>query len=89
MNKKTTTPKLAVDNDKTLLIEVSSEFEMIENAIMREEITNGTDTPRMTELRELQSTALKRILGKLVQKPGKSWARSRADLILIPKQSED
>ena len=53
------------------MIEVAYEFEVIENEIMREEIINGIDAPRMTELKELQSTALKRVLGKLVQKPGK------------------
>jgi hypothetical protein len=46
-------------------------------------------TPRMAELKELQSTVLKRVLGKLVQQPGKSWARSCADLSLISQRSDD
>jgi hypothetical protein len=83
MNKKFTPPELIVDNDKTLMIEVAYEFEVIENEIMREEIINGIDAPRMTELKELQSTALKRVLGKLVQKPGKPWAQSRGKLKLL------
>ena len=83
MNNNSNTPTLAVDNDKTLLIEVASEFEAIENQIMREEITNGTDTPRMTELKERKSATLKRVLCKLVEKPGKPWAQSRGKLKLL------
>ena len=89
MDKKTTTPRLAVDNGKTLLIEVYSEFEVLGNEIMREKFTNGPDTPRMAKLRDLQSTALKRVLGKLVQTPGKPRPRSRAKLKLIHKQIDD
>ena len=88
MNKKTTTPKLAVDNDKTHLLEVASEFEMLENQIEREKITNGPDSPRMAELKKQQSAALKRVLGKLVQKPGKPWARSRARFKLIRQRTD-
>ena len=83
MKNNSNTPTLAVDNDKTLLIEVASEFEVIENQIMREEITNGTDTPRMTELKERKSATLKRVLCKLVEKPGKPWAQSRGKLKLL------
>ncbi|MEN8183432.1 MAG: hypothetical protein ABFS46_12955 [Myxococcota bacterium] len=89
MKKKATTPRLVVDNDKTLLFEVASEFEVLENQIMREKITHDPDTPRMTKLRELQSTTLKRVLGKLVQTPGKPRPRSRAKLKLIHKQTDD
>ena len=87
MNKKPTTPKLAIDNDKILLFEVASEFEVLGNQIMREHITNGPDSPRMAELKKQQSTALKRVLGKLAQKPGKPWARSRASFKLIHKRT--
>ena len=87
MSKKTTTPMLAIDNDKTPMIEVASEFEVLGNQIEREKITNGPDSPRMAELRKQQSAALKRVLGKLVQKPGKPWARSRARFKLIHKRT--
>ena len=89
MKNKNTIPALIIDNDKTLLIEVAYEFEVIENEIMREEITNGADTPRMAELKELQSTSLKRLLAKLAEKPGKPWARSRCKLKVIARRFDD
>ena len=89
MNKTFTPPELAIDNDKTHLLEVAYEFEVIENEIMREEITNGADTPRMAELKELQSTALKRVLAKLAEKPGKPWAQSQGKLKLIHHPIDD
>ena len=87
MKKKTTAPELIVDHDKTLLIEVASEYEALGKAMRREQIVNGPDSPRMAELKKQQSTALKRVLGKLVQKPGKPWARSRARFKLIHKRT--
>ena len=89
MKNKNTIPALIIDNDKTLLIEVAYEFEVIENEIMREEITNGTNTPRMAELKELQSTALKRVLAKLAEKPGKPWSQSRCKLKVIARRFDD
>jgi hypothetical protein len=80
MDKKSTPPTLIVDNDKTLLIEVASEFEVIEKQIMREQITNGPDSQHMVELWEQQSAALKLLLCKLAEKPGTPWAWSRAKL---------
>ena len=87
MKKKNTIPTLIVDNDKTFLIEVASEFEVIENQIMHEKLTNGPSSPRIAELRAQQSTALKRVLGKLAQKPRKPWARSRARFKLIHRRT--
>jgi hypothetical protein len=83
MKKKTTPPSLIVDNDKTLLFEVASEYEVLENLIMREQINNGSDSPRMVELRERQSAALKLLLCKLAEKPGIPWAWSCAVLKLL------
>ena len=87
MEKKSTTPDLIVDNDRTHLLEVASEFEVLGNQIEREKISNGPDSPRMAELKKQQSAALKRVLGKLAQKPGKPWARSRARFKLIQKRT--
>jgi hypothetical protein len=89
MDKKPTTPMLVVNNDKTLLFEVASELEMINNAIERERLANGPDSARMAELRDLHSTALKQVLGKLVQTPGKPRSRSRALLKLIDQQIDE
>ena len=87
MKTKSTTHELIVDNDKTLLIEVASEYEALGKAIKREQVVNGPDSPRIAELRAQQSTALKRVLAKMVQKPGKPWARSRARFKLVYKQT--
>lgn len=89
MNKKPATPQLVVDNDKVLLIEVASEFDMICRAIKRERITNGPDSPRLGKLRELHSTALKRVLCKLAQTPAKRRSRSRAKLKLLDQQIDE
>jgi hypothetical protein len=89
MKKKPTPPVLIVDNDKILLIEVASEYEMLGKAIKRDQITSGPDSPRVIELKELQSTALKRVLGKLVQATGKPGSRSRAKLKLLDPQIDE
>jgi len=89
MNKKPATPQLVVDNDKVLLIEVASEFDMISRAMKRERITNGPDSPRLGKLRELHSTALKRVLCKLAQTPAKRRSRSRAKLKLLDQQIDE
>ncbi|MEN8207118.1 MAG: hypothetical protein ABFS24_14070 [Pseudomonadota bacterium] len=89
MKQKSKHAELIVYNDRTLLLEVASEIEVLENEILREQTTNGPDTPRIAKLRKLQSAALKRVLGKLLHNPGKPWAQSRAKLKLIRQQTED
>jgi len=72
-----------------MTFEVASEYEALGKAIRREQIVNGPDSPRMAELKKQQSTALKRVLGKLAQKPGKPWARSQARFKLIGQRADD
>ena len=79
----TTPPCVIADNDKTLLFEVASEYEVLENLIMREQTNNGSDSSRMVQLRERQSTVLKLLLCKLAEKPGVPWAWSSAELKLL------
>ena len=85
MDKKSTPPTLIVDNDKTLLFEVASEYEILGNLIKREQTNNSSDSPHMVELRERQSAALKLLLCKLAEKPGTPWTWSSAELKLIPR----
>ena len=68
--------------DKSLN-ELADDFEMLELAITREKSSHGEATQRMTALRILFSFQLKRVLEKLVEKPGKPAPRDRSHLKVV------
>ena len=85
MKDETTITNILVNNfgrDKSLN-ELADDYEALELEVAREKSTHGEDTQRMTALKILSSFQLRRVLEKLVEKPGKPAPRDRSYLKII------
>ena len=85
MKDETTITNILVNNfgrDKSLN-ELADDYEALELEVAREKSTHGEDTQRMTALKILSSFQLRRVLEKLVEKPGKPAPRDRSHLRVI------
>ena len=85
MKDETTITDILVNNfsrGKTLN-ELADDYETLELEVAREKSTHGEDTQRGAALRILLSFQLKRVLEKLVEKPGKPAPRDRSHLKVI------
>lgn len=65
------------------LSDLADDYEALELEVAREKPTHGEDTQRMTALKILSSFQLRRVLEKLVEKPGKPAPRDRSHLRVI------
>lgn len=85
MKDETTITSILINNfatDKSLN-ELADDYEALELEITREKSAHGEDTQRGAALRILRSFQLKRVLEKLVEKPGKPAPRDRSHLKVI------
>jgi len=85
MKDKPTITDILVNNfsrDKPLS-DLADDFETLELEVAREKSTHDDNTQRMRALKILSSFQLRRVLEKLVEKPGKPAPRDRSHLKVI------